>query len=169
MSLCEEGAGMIHDVSQKTRLRTERLADGRRELLAELTRKSCGVTIVVPEGFQSDYSSIPFWARFVVRWSKVDVAGVVHDWCYHVGLQDESGKPSKALSDRIWHDIAGRGDSKANPLQAWVCWAGLRLDARRPWKQHRARDTAPSPFRKAYMASLQEDTSPTAATPTRHA
>ena len=160
---------MSFDVSHKTRLRTERLADGTRELLAELTREARDVTIVVPKGFQTDYSSIPFWARFVVRWSKVDVAGVVHDWCYHVGLQDESGKPSKALSDHIWRDIARGGESKANPLQAWVCWVGLRLDARQPWKEHRARDAMPSRFRKAYLASLEKDTSPSSATSTRHA
>ena len=105
---------MFHDVSHEDRLRTVRLPDGRRELLSELTREACGVIIVVPKGFKTDYSSIPPFARWIVRWSKVDVAGVVHDWCYHVGVQDESGKPSKALSDLIWKEIAKRGASRAN-------------------------------------------------------
>jgi hypothetical protein len=147
------------DTSQQTRLRTERLADGKRELLAELRRESCGVTIVVPEGFPTDFSSIPFWARFVVRWSRVDVAGVVHDWCYHVGLQDESGRPSRALSDKIWRDIAQRGQSRANPLQAWVCWTGLWLGGWYVWNKRRAADATPSPFRQAYLASLENDSS----------
>lgn len=53
------------------------------------------------------------------------MAGVVHDWCYDVGLSDPFGKPSRALSDAIWRDIAQRGESRANAFQAWVCWAGL--------------------------------------------
>jgi hypothetical protein len=147
------------DPSQQTRLRTERLADGKRELLSELRRESCGATIVVPDGFQTDYSSIPFWARFVVRWSRVDVAGVVHDWCYHVGLQDESGRPSRALSDRIWRDIARRGQSRANALQAWVCWTGLWLGGWCAWNKSRARDAQGSRFRAAYLASLENESS----------
>ncbi|NNE20939.1 MAG: DUF1353 domain-containing protein [Myxococcales bacterium] len=131
---------MPTDPSQDTRLRTERLANGNRELLADLTRQSCGVNIVVPKGFETDFSSIPFWARFVVRWSRVDVAGVVHDWCYHTGIRDEFGKPSRSLSDDIWRHIAERGDSQANPLQAWVCWAGLRLGGWMAWNKHRRRD-----------------------------
>ena len=147
---------MIHDVSRESRLRTVRLADGRRELLSELTREACGVEIVVPTGFKTDYSSIPAFARWIVRWSKVDVAGVVHDWCYHVGVQDESGEPSKALADRIWKEIAQRGASRANPVQAWLCWAGLRIDARRAWRRHRSNDADPTnEVRKAYLASLE--------------
>jgi hypothetical protein len=160
---------MYDDVSQDTRLLTVRLADGRRELLAELTREVGGVKIVVPKGFKTDYSSIPAFARFIVRWSKVDVAGVLHDWCYHVGLQDDSGKPSKALSDLIWREIAQRGKSRANPLQAWVCWAGLRIDARGPWNKHRANDATPSEFREAYLASLGKDPNPSEHELTRHA
>jgi hypothetical protein len=132
------GLSLANDPSQDTRLRTERLASGKRELLAELRRQSCGASVVVPKGFRTDFSSIPFWARFVVRWSRVDVAGVVHDWCYHLGLRDESGKPSRALSDKVWRDIAQRGDSKANALQAWVCWTGLRLGGWIAWNRHRA-------------------------------
>ncbi len=130
------------DPSQDTRLRTERLANGKRELLADLTRQSCGATIVVPEGFPTDFSSIPFWARFVVRWSRVDVAGVVHDWCYDIGLTDPSGQPSRELSDAIWRDIARRGESRANTFQAWVCWAGLRLGGWIAWNKHRAKDAS---------------------------
>ena len=158
---------MFYDTSKETRLRTERLPDGTRKLLTELTRKACGVDIVVPEGFPTDFSSIPAPARFIVRWSKVDIAGVVHDWCYHVGLQDESGKPSKELADRIWWVIAQRGESRANRLQAWLCWAGLRIDARRAWKEHRAKDDEPSEYRQAYLASLKKNASPTEEAPIR--
>ena len=42
--------------------------------------------IVVPEGFVTDFSSDPIG---LLDWSKVDVAGVVHDYLYQ--NPDESG------------------------------------------------------------------------------
>ena len=149
---------VMKETKQKqTRLRTERLENGDRVLLAPLERESCEAKIVVPEGFETDFSSVPFWARFVVRWSRVDVAGVVHDWCYHVGLRDESGKPSRALSDRVWRDIAQRGQSRANPVQAWLCWTGLWLGGWCAWNKSRAADAQGSPFHAAYLASLENE------------
>lgn len=136
------------------RLRTERLPNGKRELLANLNREALGVEIEVPTGFPTDFSSIPSFARFVVRWSKIDVAGVVHDWCYHVGLQDASGKPSQKMADDIWRVVAQTGESKANAFQAWVCWLGLRIGGCWAWKKHRANDDPASTFRRAYLSTL---------------
>lgn len=133
MALYDDGSG-------KTRLCTVRLATGDRELLVPLEREYKGNTLTVPAGFVTDYSSVPAFARFIVRWSKIDVAGVVHDWCYAVGLPDASGVPSRKLSDEIWLHIAQSGHSSANWLQAHLCWLGLRIGGKPAWRKHRARD-----------------------------
>ena len=102
-------------------LQTERLTDGKRKLLRELTVDAGGLTFVIPESYVTDYSSIPWWARWVVRWSRVDVAGVVHDHLY------ANQELSRRAADRIWRLIARDGYTRANWVQAWVCWLGLRV------------------------------------------
>ena len=105
----------------KLPLQTERLSDGRRRLLRDLEVYIAGYGwFTVPEGATTDYSSIPFWARWVVRWSRVDVAGVLHDHLY--GMRYD-----RRTADRIWRIVARAGAHRANWAQAWICWLGLRL------------------------------------------
>jgi len=125
-------------------LETRRLRDGTRELLADLTiQLSEDTAITVPRGFVTDYSSIPWIFRFIVRWSKVDIAGVVHDWLYY------TGRCSQAEADRLWRLIARAGKHRANRLQAWLCWIGLRLGGWWAWRRHRAQRPAKSPDQSA--------------------
>lgn len=81
-------------------------------------------TVSIPEGFLTDYSSIPWFARWVVDWSKVDVAGVVHDYLY----SDQCTYPhDRWASDVIWWRLARSGKRRANVVQASVCWLAMRL------------------------------------------
>ena len=64
-------------------LRTERQPNGTRILLRELNVDVDSTVINVPEGISTDFSTIPWYGRFLVRWSRVDIAGVVHDYLYH--------------------------------------------------------------------------------------
>ncbi len=110
-------------------LQTERTASGRRKLLRALVVRTgpCGGhTVTVPQGFNTDFSSIPWFARFVVDWSKVDVAGVVHDYLYTVAGSDKYGC-NRASIDMVWYRIAVSGQRRANLLQAAVCWFFIRL------------------------------------------
>lgn len=115
-------------------LRTERLEDGRRRLLRDLVVQVDGQHLTVPGDTRTDYSSIPWFGRAVVRWSKVDIAGVVHDWLY------QTGSMSRARADRIWRLVAIAGDHHANALQAWLCWAALRIGGWIAWNRHRIRN-----------------------------
>ncbi len=115
-------------------LQTERLSSGRRKLLRELTIKIDNKQVFVYKGSSSDFSTIPWFGRFVVRWSKVDVAGVVHDWLY------QTGKSTRKEADMIWRQVAMSGEHSANACQAWVCWAVLRLNSHRAWKSYRNQD-----------------------------
>lgn len=112
-------------------LQTERQPNGRRLLLRKLEVDVDGEVIPIPKHTVTDYSSIPWFGRIVVRWSKVDIAGVVHDHLYCTQTM------SRARADRIWRLVAVAGEHHANALQAWICWAALRLGGWIAWNQHR--------------------------------
>ena len=63
----------------------------------------------------------------------MDIAGVVHDYLYR------TGELSRSDADKIWRLVALKGTHHANRLQAWVCWAGLRIFGIFAWKK-RARE-----------------------------
>lgn len=120
---------MIDEITKSERLMTMRLPSGRRKLLQTICRKvkvddDPMRELCVPAGFVTDYSSIPWFARFLVRWSKVDIAGVFHDYLYR------ERKYPRAFADAVWRVLAMQGAHSANPVQAWACWAALRLFAR---------------------------------------
>ena len=82
-------------------------------------RGTAGEIDVFP-GFETDFSSIPTPLQFFVRWSRVDVAGVVHDFLYR-----DTNCPREA-ADAIWWELARSGDHRASSFRAWVCWLMLR-------------------------------------------
>lgn len=112
-------------------LRTERLSNGNRILIRDLVVKLDDATeIKVPKGFETNFSSIPSWARPFLHWSRVDVAGVVHDflyWCPQANI-------SKERADDIWRELAGAGDHHANGFLQWSGRIGLRVWG---WRAHR--------------------------------
>jgi len=117
-------------------LQTERQPDGCRRLLRDLVVEVDGREFTVPEGTVTDFSSIPWFGRILVRWSKVDIAGVVHDWLY------QTATTSRARADRIWRLIAVAGDHHANWFQAWVGWLALRVGGWLAWSRWRKQDAA---------------------------
>lgn len=115
-------------------LRTERQPDGRRKLLQPLGVIVDGEQITVPKDTRTDFSSIPSYARFLVRWSKVDLAGVVHDNLY------QEGELPRRLADRVLRLVAVSGTYRANFVQAWIAWFFLRTFGYIAWRQHRKND-----------------------------
>ena len=103
-------------------LQVERMADGRRRLLRPLTYKVDGVDkpITVPAGFKTDFSSDPIG---LLDWSKVDVAGVVHDYLYQ--RPQEIG--CRWREDVIWYKIARSGKWRTSLLPACLGFLGLVL------------------------------------------
>lgn len=98
--------------------------------------------IIVPAGTRTDFSSIPQLFAWFVRWSKVDVAGVVHDWLY------QSGELPRKDADRVWRVVAQSGIHAANPLQAFLGYIGLRLGGWYAWRNHRKNDGRPGKGRR---------------------
>ena len=112
-------------------LQTERQSDGKRKLLRDLVVEVEGTRVIVKKGFLTDFSSIPWYGRILVRWSKVDIAGVVHDLLY------EDGSMSRARADEIWRLVAIAGEHSANAFQGWVGWLALRVGGWVSWYHHR--------------------------------
>ena len=103
-------------------LQVERLPDGRRKLLRCLRYKVNGVKdpIEVCAGHVTDFSSDPIG---LLDWSKVDVAGVIHDYLY----QNPDRVGSRWQEDLIWFKIARSGKWRCSLLSAILGWAGLVL------------------------------------------
>ena len=144
-------------------LQTKRLSDGRRELLRDLVVSTESGEITVPAGFKTDFSSYPRITLIVLlvllgvilevytalegesviflllliipRFSRVDVAGVVHDYLYYTGEQP------KLKADWIWLHIATSGAHRAYWWQAIPSWFfGLVLFGCFVWWKHRSND-----------------------------
>ena len=118
---------------------TERRSDGRRLLLRPLVVniESHG-KITVPAGFVTDFSSFPRGTRWIARWSKADIAGVVHDWLY------AEGSTGKEKADQIWKEVALSGKHSTNGLQAWLGHRGLAWFGGWAWKNHRGKECRPA-------------------------
>lgn len=124
-------------------LRTERLENGRRTLIRSLGVQIGDEEIIVPAGITTDFSSIPWWGRILVRWSRVDIAGVVHDWLYQTAAM------SRREADQRWRSVARAGDHRANAFQAWVGYIALRLGGWIAWNRHRRQNQSPRKESKA--------------------
>lgn len=78
--------------------------------------------VTVPEGFETDFSSIPSLARPFFRFDSVDLAGCCHDLAYRVGV------PRRA-ADKIWYIVATSGERRVGRIRGRLGWLGLRLFA----------------------------------------
>jgi hypothetical protein len=122
-------------------LRVDRLDTGDRRLVRDLvidlgvdvglgteyrcfTMSASGATtiVTVPEGFETDFSSIPALARPLYRFDSVDLAGCCHDLAYRIGIPRDT-------ADRVWRIVATSGDRHVGKTRGWMGWASLRLFA----------------------------------------
>ena len=102
----------------------KRLPNGKRELLQDFkVRIEDAEPIIVEKEFKTDFSSIPTPLQWTMHWSKVDIAGVVHDWLY---ANAKTIKATRRETDKIWRDIALNGEHHARRLQAAAGWLALR-------------------------------------------
>jgi hypothetical protein len=112
-----------------TPLKTERLDNGKgtRKLLSDIvvavsTPDFDGI-IVVPKGFETDFSSLPWFVRGSVNWVKVDMAGVIHDWLYTKGCPINI---KRIVKDEIWMLASYTGSPSVSKYVAKIMYYGLR-------------------------------------------
>lgn len=83
--------------------------------------------IVAPEGFVTDFASVP-----VVRpVGRSERPAVIHDWLYKMG------SVSRIAADKLFVDmLAAEGVSA---FGRWIYYAGVRMGGRWPYNQYRRR------------------------------
>jgi hypothetical protein len=111
------------------------LADGRtwvtrKDFGYDVGEEGSGDTINVPEGFMTDFASIPrpLWV-ILPKWGKYGNAAVIHDYCYW-----EQSR-SRLEADRIFREAMGVLEVPgctsfvmywAVRLFGWLAWAGSK-------------------------------------------
>ncbi len=111
------------------------LADGKTWVLRapfgyDIGKKGSGNTIVVADGFETDFASIPRVLWIVLpKWGKYGNAAVVHDWLYWE--QDRTRK----ISDQIM--LEAMGVLKVSGLQKYPIYWAVRLFGGIAWKRNK--------------------------------
>lgn len=96
-------------------------------------RSQTGLLVTVPEGFETDYASIPqaLWA-VLPPVGRYDRAAVLHDYLYvHNGVE-------RSVADAILNEameVAG-----VSRVQRWIIYSGVRIGGWVPWKRYRDAD-----------------------------
>ena len=88
------------------------------------------------------------WPRFLPgpSFSKIDVAGVVHDALFRwgrIGESKDSRKVGYVEANQIWFKVAragGHDDARASWLGAWVGRIGLWVGGYPTWRRYRKAD-----------------------------
>lgn len=109
----------------------ELLPDGRRARLTRAYRVAIrGVEIEVPEGFVTDFASVPrlLW-RILPPWDRHAPAAVIHDWLYKSGLMP------RAEADLIFLWVMEELDVKKWKRRS-MYW-GVRIGGWKPWGEYR--------------------------------
>lgn len=102
------------------------------------------VFVTVPEGFETDFNSVPgpFWAYFA-PWEYLE-AGLVHDWLYRhpEGFESDSLRPplSRQQVDAIHRRILHLKGCRWSKRQA--VYLALRAGGWKPWGRYRELDKA---------------------------
>lgn len=121
-------------------LRVERMNDGRRRLLRRLDLLIGDELLSIPRDFITDYSS---WPRLLPgpRFSRIDVAGIAHDFLFQLGTWGYEGRPVTFIeANRVWYHVARAGSNpaaRAGFLSAWIGRAGLFVGSWPVWLRYR--------------------------------
>lgn len=118
-----------------TKLRVERIEDTSRDgrgtwrLLDSLSYwcpAAGSALIIVPEGFVTDFASVPrLPVAYFLAGGLAHAAAVVHDWLY------TTHKLDRATADEVFKQACI--DCGVSPWRAWVMWLGVRAGGASSW------------------------------------
>ncbi|HJX13044.1 MAG TPA: DUF1353 domain-containing protein [Dehalococcoidales bacterium] len=111
------------------------LSDGRtwvtrKEFGYDVGEEGSGDTIEVPEGFMTDFASVPrpLWV-FLPRWGKYGNAAVIHDYCYW------EQQRTKRQADDIFREAMKV--LEVPPVTSWFMYWAVRLFGGPAWAGNR--------------------------------
>ena len=131
--------------SFKTPLIVSPMPDGRnwrlfKSFIYHISSKYSQDCVTVPEGFITDFASIPwlFWT-FLPYWGKYGKAAVVHDYLYQTHVFDTSEFTCDVLdrkrADDIFYEAMLVGGTK--PWKAKIMYKAVRLFGWLAWRKRR--------------------------------
>ena len=90
-----------------------------------------GEIINVPEGFFTDFASIPWLFRwFIPKWGKYGEASVIHDWLYW----NQSDDFDRNKSDWIFKEAMGF--SNVNRFKKFIIYQAVHIFGKCPWEKN---------------------------------
>lgn len=103
-------------------------------VLEDWTISIWGASITVPEGFRTDFATIPR-VLFPIRTStELSLEGpLLHDYLYANGGWTDTMAFTRAEADRMFYEIMRH--KGVSLRHAWTAWAAVRLVGWRYWKE----------------------------------
>ena len=99
------------------------------------------VIIEVPEGFETDFASVPWFGRwFISTWKRTARAAVIHDYLYSIEGRKKYGY-SRSAADGIFLEVLTVMGHK----RRWFAWAAVRIGGWWGWKSRTSTDGPGSP------------------------
>jgi hypothetical protein len=120
------GPGHSRPVPFDSDLVVRRASDQLWEVVQPLVYRGHRDTFVVPDGFLTDFASVP---RVVIwlfpRFGRYTPAAVLHDWLVTTGLATGavSSRDADALFRRVLQELG------VPPVRRWLMWCGVRWGA----------------------------------------
>jgi hypothetical protein len=107
----------------ETRLQVEEVSDGIWRLMSDLKYQGKSDSFIVPEGFITDFASVPRLFRWLVPTSgEYTKAAVLHDWLL------QTSAVSRRDADGIFRRVMRELDVQV--LRRYVMWAAVRVAGR---------------------------------------
>lgn len=103
-----------------------RTSDQQWEVVEPLVYRGRRDTFVVPDGFVTDFASVPRVLVWLVpRFGRYTPAAVLHDWLVTAGLTTRvvSSRDADGLFRRVLRELG------VPPVRRWLMWCGVRWGA----------------------------------------
>ncbi len=99
----------------------------------EIGKEGSGKKIHIPEGFKTDFASVPriFWS-YIPPWGKYGPASVLHDFLYMRQLY------SRGKSDKIF--LEAMKVLKVSWIKRRLIYGGVRMGGWVAWRSHKKRN-----------------------------
>lgn len=111
-----------------------------REVTFHVGQKDSGDVIIVPNGFVTDFASVPWPASMLIPLSgRHNMAAVVHDFLYsllgEIQSPNNMKKRTRAECDRIF--LQALEACKVNIFKRQIMYRAVRLGGWAPWNHHK--------------------------------